>query len=326
MNAAAEGGGEPVVGYLGHIRDEDDPFLFPEIQLQWVGARLQQVGDKARLAVKAYVLPGTKGLDYLKRGLVKTVSWRGKVAQEMFRDSTNQGVRIKKFAIESIDLSRPRAAGMSARLVGPLTSEMETEEGGTQVKPEEIAALSANELRAHNPGLVATIEEDARKPLETKVGEMETAAAATAPVIVEIPALKKALGLSDDADDTTVLKAAVKFVSDQGKSVRDALLAKVLKAKKLDGDDRESKLARRLIVGEMTTLEFQPTGDSDKDEKSVAEMVNAVIDGSDDLKEIVGEMENNPPALPVSEKPRSGDTRELKAGYANSNLRVRAAR
>src|SRR6516165_14759 len=56
---------EPIVGYMGHIKPEDDAYSFPEIQLQWVGAKLIQTGERAKLAVKAYVLPGTKGRDYL---------------------------------------------------------------------------------------------------------------------------------------------------------------------------------------------------------------------------------------------------------------------
>lgn len=318
INSAAKTG-EPIVGYQGHIKPENDPYEFPPIQLQWVGAKLLQNGDKAKLAVKAYVLPGTEGGSYLKRGLVKTVSWRGKVAQEMFQ----KGVRIKKFAIESIDLSRPRAAGMSAQLVGALTSEMETE--GGVVKPEEIAALSANELRAHNPGLVQTIEAEVRQPLDTKIGEMEAAATAVAPITeVEIPSLKKALGLAEDADAVTVLKAAVSFVREQGRSVREALIDGALKAKKLDGDDSNVKLARRLIVGEMAQEDFTPTGDKKKDEQTVAEMVNRIIDSSDDLKEIVSEMEAAPPAVPSRERSREDSTRELKPGTTTSNLRVRS--
>src|SRR6476619_2997512 len=27
---------EPLVGYMGHIRPDDDPYTFPEIQLQWL--------------------------------------------------------------------------------------------------------------------------------------------------------------------------------------------------------------------------------------------------------------------------------------------------
>lgn len=318
INQAASGG-DPLVGYMGHIKPEDDAYQFPEIQLQWVGAKLLSSGEKAKLAVKAYCRPGTQGKNYLEDGLVKSVSWRGKVAQEMFQ----KGVRIKKFAIESIDLSRPRAAGMSARLVGPLTSEME-DEGGKTVKPEEIAALSANELRAHNPGLVTTIEAEARKPLETKVSEMDAEVTAIQPVTVGVADVRKALGLADNADPVDVLKAAVAFVREQGKTVREALIEKVLKSKKLDGDDKNVKLARRLIVGEMRDNDFTPTGDLKEDEKTITEMVDRVIDGSTDLKEIVSEMEDTPPSPPGTEPPRGG-SRELKPGMQTSTIRVRAA-
>lgn len=310
INLAAQD--EPIVGYMGHISPENDPYSFPEIQLQWVGAKL--LGKK--LAVKAYALPGSAGKSYLERGLVKNVSWRGKVAQELYQ----QGVRIKKFAIESIDLARPRSAGMSARLVGALTSEMETE--GEEVKPEEIAALSANELRAHNSSLVTTIEADARKPLEEKVSEMTASADVVQPVIAEIPDIRKLLGLADDTDDVTVLKSAIEFIRSQGKTIRDSIIDKVLKSKKLDASDPNAKLARRIIIGEMA--EFQPTGSSTQDEQTVTEMVNRVIDGDEQLKEIVSEMEGTPPSPPNGDDDhRSGEVRELKPGYKSSTIRVR---
>jgi hypothetical protein len=313
---------EPIVGYLGHISPDRDPYDFPEIQLQWVGAKLLESGSKAKLAVKAYFLPGTKAREYAERKLAQTVSWRGKVAQEAFE----KGVRIKKFAVESIDLARPRAAGMSARLVA-LTSEMESEERGNTVKPDEIAALAENEVRAHNPNLVKSIEDAARKPLEEKVGEMETAAAVVKPVIeVEIPSLKKALGLGEDADPVDVLKAAVNFVKEQGKTVRESLLDAVLKTKKLDGDDPTVKLARRAIVGEMKDLDFTPSGDHDADLKTVGEMIDRIIDGDEHLKEVVSEMEDAPAAPPATERPRLGAQRTLKAGEKSGHLRVRAAR
>ena len=123
---------------------------------------------------------------------MKVVSWRGQAAEIPYE----KGVRVKKFQIESIDLSRPRKAGMSARLVGALTSEME--EGGRQVDAKEIAALTMNDLRAHAPQLVESIEKDARNPLETKVSEMETEATETKKVIDFLPKLREILGLDDN--------------------------------------------------------------------------------------------------------------------------------
>jgi len=319
INTSAQSG-ETVVGYQGHIKPENDAYEFPPIQLQWLGAKLlPAVGDKAKLAVKAYVLPGTRARDYFKRGLVKSVSWRGKVLQEKH----GQGVKIKEFLIESIDMARPRTAGMSARLVGPLTSEMETEEGGI-VKPEEISALQENELRAHNPTLVQTIETEARKPLELKVGEMETAEAAKKPTLDLIPELRKLLGLSDDTDDLNTVQAVISELRSHGKKLRDSVLDRVLSKKLTGGEERDRQLVRSLIATEMRDREIKLTGNEEEDDKTVTEMVNSVIDGSTQLKEIVSEMEQSPASPPVNQPPRGGQ-RELKAGMQTSSIRVRSA-
>jgi hypothetical protein len=312
---------EPLVGYMGHIRPDDDPYIFPEIQLQWLGARLIQSGEKAKLAVKAYVLPDSKARDYMKRGLARTVSWRGKVAQEPFE----RGVRIKNFLIESIDLARPRAAGMSAQMVGALTSEMETDNGGITVKPEEIAALQENELRAHAPNLVTQIEASARKAVEVKVGEMETEVAAVKPLMLNsIPELRKLLGLADDVEPLKVLEMAISQIKQASKTVKDALLATVLDKKLKGGDESQAKLVRRLIASEMG--DFNVTGNAEADEKTVSEMVNSIVDSSDDMKVLVSEMQEAPAAPPVSGNSRDGNSnRELKAGFASSTIRVRSA-
>ena len=313
---------EPLVGYMGHIRPDDDPYTFPEIQLQWVASKLIQSGEKAKLAVKAYVLPGTKARDYMKRGLCRTVSWRGKVSQEPFQ----QGVRIKKFLIESIDLARPRAAGMSASMVGALTSEM-SNDGGNSVKPEEIAALQENELRAHAPALVAQIEASARTPLETKVGEMETATAEIKPVLNSIPELRTLLGLDKDVEPLEVLRAAIAHLKQAGQSVKDALLSTVLD-KKLKGEDKDGNgaLLRRLVASEMKSKDFNLTGDETKDETAVSEMVNEIIDGDENLKKIVSEMEGTPASPPGTgnDRGRGNENRELKPGYKSSSIRVRS--
>ena len=318
--------GEPLVGYMGHISPDQDPYAFPEIQMQWVGAKLlERSPDKAKLAVKAYVLPGTPGRSYLEKGLVKTVSWRGKIAQEAVKG----GVKVKQFLIESIDLARPRAAGMSAKMVGALSSEMENEEGGNSVKPEEIAALQENELRAHNPALVAQIETTARQPLETRVSEMTTEAEAAAPALAKLPEIRKALGLDENASDESTLGAVVKYLRNAGKELRESVLDTVL-AKKF-GNAKDSvnySLLRRAIVGEMTHRDLRLTGEDDEaDERAVSEMVNEIVDTDQELKKVVSEMAETPPAPPASdERSRSGGERELKPGYKNSNIRVRAAR
>jgi hypothetical protein len=312
------GSEEAIVGYMGHIKPEDDPFTFPEIQLHWLGARATKVGDKAKLAVKAYVLPNTKGRDYLKRGLVKTVSWRGKVAQIPYE----KGVRVAQFAIESIDLSRPRAAGMSAKLVGALTSEMETE-GSTDVKPEEIAALQEHELRAHNPALAQAIADSATKPLSDQVVEMTTTVDTLKPQADLIPEIKKLFGMSEDADVLEVLGQTASQLKAAGKTARDAILDAVLS--KRFKDENTLKFVRRIIAAEMSDKDLELSGDEDKDEKMVGEMVDEIVNKDDDLKSIVSEMEDTPAAPPITSENR-GKSRELKPGLTTSNIRVRSAR
>jgi hypothetical protein len=319
-------GGEAVVGYMGHIPKEQDSYSFPPIQLQWVGAKIvHNSGDKAKMAVKAYILPGTDARNYINRKnpLIKTVSWRGKVQQEVM----GQGVKIKKFLLESIDLARPRTAGMSARLVGPLTSEMEDNERSDTVKPEEILALQENELRAHNPGLVQGIEANARKPLETQVSEMTDAATKTKPTLDLIPQFRTLLGLDDATDDLNTVQAVISQLRAHGKQLRDSVLDKVLLNKLTGGEERDRILVRSLIATEMRDRNVMLSGkeeDEEKDEKIVSEMVNSIIDSSDQLKEIVSEMSGTPPTLPTTEKPR-GTSRELKVGMSTRSIRVRSA-
>lgn len=308
---------EPLVGYMGHIAPDDDPYVFPEIQLQWVGAKLLQAG---KMAVKAYVLPGTKARSYLgkKRPLVRTVSWRGKASQVPFE----RGVKITDFTIESIDLARPRSAGMSAKLVGALTSEQS--EGGNQVKPEEIQALQPNELRAHAPALVTSIEDEAKKPLESKISEMETEAAAVKPTLDLIPDLKKLLKLDDDSDEVSVLKAAIEYFKSEGKKIRENVLDAVLAKRFKGGSEADKTLVRRIIVGEMDSRDVRVTGNKDEDEKTISEMVIAIVDGEPSLKELVSEMEQTPPAPPTTGHENGNEGGEWKPGFSTSNVRVKA--
>lgn len=306
---------EPIVGYLGHIKPDDDGYAFPEIQLQWAGAKLLSAGDKAKLAVKAYVLPGTKGRDYLRRKIAKTVSWRGQAAIEPFE----KGVKVKKFQIESIDLSRPRKAGMSAKLVGALTSEME--ERSDKVKTEEIAALTENELRAHAPQLVKAIEDGATTPLNMKIGEMETEAKAAEPTLKLVPQLRGILGLKDDADDVSVIQAAISKIKAEGKTLRESLLDSVLAKRFKDADKGDVALLRRVLVGEMDGVEI--SGDGEADEKAISEMVTKVIDEDENIKKTVSEMETAAPDLPGTTSDGKSATK-YEIGTNTGNVRVKA--
>lgn len=312
------GSDEPIVGYLGHITPDEDPFAFPEIHFRWLRARVQKTSQGARIAVKGYVLPGTKGREYLEKRLARTFSWAGKAAQVPYQ----KGIKITDFQIKSIDLARPRSAGMSAVLVGGLTSEMEQEEN--TVKPEEIAALQPNELRAHAPALVKSIEDEATAPLTTKISEMETDVAAAKPVLDLIPNLKKALGLSDDVDEVGVIGATLTHLKSEGKKLREAVLDSVLAKRFKGGSDEDRALVRRVLVGEMKGRDLSLTGDEDKDEQTVSEMITEIVDGEPSLKTLVSEMEAAPPAPSHTPDPIAGSQDGWKPGTSTANVRVKA--
>lgn len=308
--------GEPFVGYLGHINPEDDPYAFPEIQFQWLKSRVESLGDKARIFLKAYVLPDTKARFYMKRGLARSVSWRGEAIEVPMKG----GRGVKDFILESIDLARPRKAGMSARLVGGLTTEMH--EGGDSVNSAEISALTENELRAHNPTLVQAIEEGAKKPLSEQINDLEKKNSETEKENVDLLAeIRRLFHIADDAPVLDVLKKAAEELSSAGRAVRDALLSDVLKGK--FKDDRTRSLVQRLVAAEMASNDVELSGDNEKDKKLVTEMVNNFINEDEELKEMVSEMEGgsaDPPGTKTDD-----DRREIKEGYESKNIRVRAA-
>jgi hypothetical protein len=311
--------GEPFVGYLGHINPEEDPYAFPEIQFQWLKSKVERLGDKARIFLKAYVLPDTKARYYLQRGLAKSVSWRGEAVEVPMKGG---GRGVKDFMLESIDLARPRKAGMSASIVGGLTTEMH--EGGDSVNTAEISALTENELRAHNPALVQAIEEGATKPLSEQITKLEETTKEKEKESVDLlTEIRRLFGIADDAPVLDVLKKAAEELSNAGRAVRDSLLSDVLKGK--FKDDRTRSLVQRLVAAEMVSQDIELSGDNEADKKVVTEMVNNYINGDEELKSMVSEMEGDPAAPAGTGKTDDSDKREMKEGYENSNIRVKAA-
>jgi hypothetical protein len=287
---------EAVVGYLGHIKPDDDGFAFPDIQLHWLRSRCQRVGDKVRMAAKAYVLPEGKGRAYIGRKLVRTVSISGKAAMKPLQGG---GVDVIDFDLESIDLARPRKAGMRTALVGGLTSEMETEEN--VVKPEEIAALSANELRAHNPALVKAIEDDVKKPLETKVSEQESEINDLGETQDTLAKVREALGIDEKADVLDTVGSLMSKVKDFAKDAKDKVFDEVLSEKFKDENTRG--LVKLALASEMDGLEIDDVSDESK--KSVSEMVDGAVEKSEILRKMVGEMTSSGATFKTGKTDRS---------------------
>lgn len=307
---------DPVVGYLGHISPEQDPYAFPEIQLHWLRARCQRVGDKVRMAAKAYVLPEGKGRTYIGRKLVRTVSISGKAAMT---PKPGGGVKVIDFDLESIDLARPRKAGMKTALVGGLTSEMETEE--IRVKPEEIAALTASDLRAHNPSLLTAIETEARKPVEDKVGEQENEITELKEDVDTLSKVREALGLKPETDLLESIGTLMERVRVAAKDAKEAVIDSVLSEK--FEDEQTRGLVKLALASEMASLEIED--ESDESKKTVTEMVDSAIEDNEVLRKMVGEQTSSGggsfTGKPVDRKPK-----EIKAGYEDQYISVRKAR
>lgn len=307
-----------VVGYQGHISEERSPYDFPDIQFRWVKSKLQTGGDKVKLLVKAYLLPGSKAREYAERGLKVPISISGQANQRPIRG----GVEVSDYDLESIDMARPRKAGMGGKLVA-VTSEME---GRKEVEPKDIAALSEDELRTHAPLLVKEIESKATKPLSDRVSEMEGEQEGAKENVDLIAGLRKLLGIKDDADILEVVGVTLKELKANGVKAREAILEGILTKRFKNEKDR--KLVGRVLATEMEGVEF-PQDLSDEEAKvKVTEMVNDVIDGDDDLKELASEMEDNGGANAngggsEGETRRKGGKRKIEPGYSNDNISVR---
>lgn len=270
---------DPVVGYRGHIPPAEDGFSFPEIGLHWLKATTQISSDKSKLFVKAYALPGTKAREYIKRKLAKTISVSGKALLKPIKG----GVAVSDFDLESIDLARPRTAGMKTQLVA-VTQEMEDD----TVKPEEIAALQENELRAHNPGLVTSIETEAKKPLETKISEMETEAENSNGNADLLTKIREALGIDENADILAIVGETVGKLKQAVQDSREKMFDEVLEKKFKNENTRN--LVRRLAVSEMQSEDTEEM-DEDKYREHVEKRVTEMIENDADLKALASEHE-----------------------------------
>jgi hypothetical protein len=244
--------------------------------------------------------------------LVKTVSVRGDAILKRIQG----GVAVSEFDLESIDLSRPRKAGMKTQLVA-LTSEMED----STVKPEEIAALQENELRAHNLNLVTAIESSVVEPLNQKVAEMEAAAEGEKKDSDLLAEIRKTLGLAEGADVLTTVGELMTKVKDATKGMKDKVFAEVLEKKFKNESTRN--LVKRLAISEMETPEDEEDEeDEEKYRARVEEMFNNFIDKDDDLKALVASTETGGGRSLTSATAERG-SREIKEGYNNENIEVK---
>lgn len=269
------------VGYRGHIKDEDDPFVFPEPQIAWLGAAVSERSGKTVVRAKGYVL-NSEAKRLIGLGVLNEFSVRGNASQTPL---VGGGLEVKTFDLESIDFARPNRGGMKTKIIS-ITSEME---GGNQVDGKDIAALTEEELRAHNPLLVNKIETDAKGNLETKVAEQETALKGAEDKDTLLQSIRQKLGLDESADVLENLTAIMDRVEGAVRTeVRTFIKEKVADKVK---NERGQQLVLRM-VGEMqdVTPAVDDTGKlTDATKKAIEDKLNDTFENDEDVKAIVSE-------------------------------------
>ena len=186
------------------------------------------------------------------------------------------------------------------------------------MKPEEIAALQENELRAHNPALAKAIEDAAKAPLEIQVGEQELQIQTQQPAVDQVAEIRKALKLDENGDVLEALGGLISKAKEVAKGAKSKYLDDILEKKFKDESTRN--LVRRMLVTEMESGRLE----TEEDEESVSKAVNEFIDNDPDLKKMVSEMDGGSGA---SFGDGNGDrnTPKIEAGYENDLISVRKA-
>lgn len=267
------------VGYKGHISKQDDHTAFPPVQTVWLGARFEERDGKTVAYFKGYNMPGREIRDDLAFDAVSGVSIRGDATM---RPAKGGGYDVVSFDLESIDWARKNREGMNGRVLS-VTSEMRE---GLQVTPDEIRALTPEDVKTHAPLIVRALQEEATSPLETKVSEMTTAAASVEPEITTLKQLRTLLGIEEGVNPIETVQALLSRVESMGKADIKAFIADVI-ARKVKGE-KGQKLVHRLI-GEMHTQYDEDEMTDDLKTRIEADVL-AKIEGDEDIKGIVGEM------------------------------------
>lgn len=161
-------------GYKGHLTDEERSTKAPDPETVWLGAKVMKDKDgKTAVYAKGYVMPyATK-----RRQILQTAADLGKNlavsifggAKKAVYNANQKAYDIVGIVVDSVDWARPGSEGIPNDGTLILTSEMHNykkpKEGDEMKREEVIASLKADELREHNPDLVAEMESAAKADL-----------------------------------------------------------------------------------------------------------------------------------------------------------------
>jgi hypothetical protein len=314
---------ENPVGYMGHIKPEDERWAFPEIQTKWLKAQMtvepstqsERKGNMVHtLYVKGYNLPKTRVRSYVAAKINLMTSWRGKADCEVLKGGVRKPV---KFVMESIDWSRPGKGAMEARLV---TVAAESKEGVEKVEANEIAALSFAELKQHNPNLVELILRDGRDESTEKISEMEKEVEEGKEAKSLIDKLRELLKIEENGD---VLQTVTDIVHRVEKAGRDEIVSALdtVLGRKVKNDKSRETIKRLLPVSEMVD-EF--TGKEKGElEKLVEEKVNEAFDADEGIK-ILASASSAPAPLAhrVAEQKNDDGNENQPTGFKREKVRL----
>lgn len=295
------------VGYLGHIKPEDERWVLPPPQTWWLKGVTKKEGDKTVLYVKGYNLPDEPIRRYVKAGVVNSVSWHGKAAVQHMKGGIQQ---VKEFALESIDWSRKGKAAMSARLV-TVAAEMEGEE---ESGVSDISKVTVAELKADNPNLYQLIVNETEAEQKEKVEELADKAKEAESHNALFAKLREVLHVDDKADILEAVTSVVTKVEEIGRKNVNERLSAIL-SEKIKDEDARAVVMRLMPVSEMSEL----------DDTKLKEKVNETIDKDDSIKAIVNRFSGSPAPLKgrnVSEMENGGQHR-YDSGKTTGNVKVR---
>jgi hypothetical protein len=258
-------------GNNGHVADADRAFARPDPATLWLGARVVVKNGVARLYAKGYIMPEEVKLrSYLRKakaiGKNVAVSIFGKAEKATYNASL-KAYTLEGFTLQSVDWARSKSEGIPNDGTLILASEMVNEEDNVN-RVDTIKSISAEELREHNPALVA---------------EMETNVQA-----VDVSEMEMVTGLLGDKPGEAVSEMLM-----ENRTLKlDAELAAKVRAKSA------RPVLRQMVVAEMEKAE-------DQKGINVSEMLSTVL-ASDEGRAIVAANVDRAPRIdPRNDAPES---------------------
>lgn len=282
------------VAYMGHIKPEDDRWVFPDPQTIWLKAKTVVESGKKVLYVKGYNLPKAKIRDLVAAGIARSTSWRGKADVKFLKGGVQEPYR---FHLDSFDWSRPGKNAMSAALVGVVAEQTENERSEDEVKPEDIAKLSLSELQTSNPNLVELIKREAVAEKDTVIAEMEETKQEGEDAKTLLQRLREVLHIDEKSD---ILEAVGNIIAKVEKIGTDEVMARIEKVLTDKVPSESARAVVKRLIPQITVAEMSEINDDDK----FKEKIEAYLDSDDNAKAVIAEMNDGP--TPPSQRRTDG--------------------